>query len=115
MKTLVKIAAYILLVYGLVGAFLLRAPVAYLAIAIAVILLMVINWKRIKSFDPKRDTSKMFGMTTIDFKEEGPKAKAESPKILACSHCGAEYSLKDYRKEAPEWLCPQCGKPLPKE
>jgi hypothetical protein len=36
MKTLVKIAAYILLAYGLVGAFLLRAPVAYLAIAIAV-------------------------------------------------------------------------------
>jgi uncharacterized membrane protein YbaN (DUF454 family) len=115
MKTLIKIVAYILLVYGLVGVFLLRAPVAYLAIAIAIILFMVINWNRIKSFDPKRDTSKMFGMTIIDFKEEGPKAKAESPKILACSHCGAEYSPKDYRQEAPEWLCPQCAKPLPKE
>ena len=101
MKTLVKIVAYILLVYGLVGAFLLRAPVAYLAIAIAVILFMVINWKRIKSFDAKRDTSKMLGMTIIGCKEEGPKANAESPKILACSHCGAEYSPKEYRREAP--------------
>ena len=70
MKTLIKIVAYILLVYGLVGAFLLRAPVAYLAIAIAVILFTVINWKRIKSFDPKRDTSKMFGITIIDFKKD---------------------------------------------
>jgi hypothetical protein len=69
MKTLIKIVAYILLVYGLVGAFLLRAPVAYLAIAIAVILLMVINWNRIKNFDPKKDTSKMFGMTIIYFKK----------------------------------------------
>ena len=102
------------MVYGLVGAFLLRAPVAYLAIAIAVILFMVISWKRIKSFDPERDTSKMLGMTIIDFKEEGPKAKAESPKIPACGHCGTQYSPKDYRQEASEWLCPQCGKPLPK-
>jgi hypothetical protein len=70
MKTSIKIVAYILLVYGLVGAFLLRAPVAYLAIAIAVILFMVINWNRIKSFDPKRDTRKMFGMTVIDFKKD---------------------------------------------
>ena len=115
MKTLIKILGYVLLVYGLVGAFLFRAPVAYLAIAIAVILFMVINWNRIKRFDPKRDTSKMFGMTIIDFKEEGPKAKTESQKILSCSHCGAEYSPKDYRQEAPDWLCPQCAKPLPKE
>lgn len=101
--------------YGLVGAFLLRAPIAYLAIAIAVILFMVIEWNRIKSFDPKRDTSKMFGMTVIDFKEEGTMAKAESPKMVACSHCGAEYNPKDYRQEAPEWLCSQCAKALPKE
>jgi hypothetical protein len=69
MKIFIKIVAYILLVYGLVGAFLVRAPVAYLAIAISVILFMVINWNRIKNFDPKRDTSKMFGMTIIDFKK----------------------------------------------
>lgn len=69
MKIFIKIVAYILLVYGLVGAFLVRAPVAYLAIAISVILFMVINWNRIKNFDPKRDTSKMFGMTIINFKK----------------------------------------------
>lgn len=101
--------------YGLVGAFLLRAPIAYLAIASAVILFMVIKWNRIKSFDPKRDTIEMFGVTVIDFKEEGTKTKAESPKMVACSHCGAEYNPKDYRQEAPEWLCPQCAKALPKE
>jgi uncharacterized protein YacL len=110
-----KIVACVLLVYGLIGAFLLRAPVAYLAIAIAVILFVVINWHRIRSFDPKKDTSKMLGMTVIDFKEKDTKAKAESPKILACKYCGAEYSPKDYSQDAPEWLCPQCAKPLPKE
>ena len=81
MKALIKIIAYALLVYGLVGAFLLRASVAYLAIAVAVILFMVINWNRIKTFDPKRDTSKMFGMTIIDFKEKNKKAEAESRKM----------------------------------
>lgn len=80
MQAVIKIVAYALLVYGLVGAFLLHAPVAYLAIAIAVILFAAINWNRIKSFDPKRDTSKMFGMTIIDFKEEDTKAEAKSGK-----------------------------------
>jgi len=71
MKTLIKIVAYILLVCGIVVHFLFRANVAFLAIAIALILFMIINWDRIKSFDPKRDTSKdMFGMTIIDFKKD---------------------------------------------
>jgi hypothetical protein len=75
MKTIIKIMAYVLLIYGLVGAFLLRAPVAYLAIAIAVILLVALNWNRIKNFDPNRDTKKMSRMTIIDFKEKGKNAK----------------------------------------
>ena len=49
------------------------------------------------------------------FKEESKEPKFETPKILACPHCGAEYNAKGYRQDAPEWLCSQCGKALPKE
>ncbi len=37
------------------------------------------------------------------------------PKIFACTYCGAEYNPKDYREDAPEWICPKCAKPVPKE
>lgn len=83
------------MVYGLVGVFLLRAPIAYLAMVVAIILFWVPKWERLKRFDPKRDTSEWFGMPVIEF-EEDKKAKAESPKMVACSHCGAEYNPKDY-------------------
>jgi predicted RNA-binding Zn-ribbon protein involved in translation (DUF1610 family) len=32
-----------------------------------------------------------------------------------CTHCGREYNPREYRDDAPEWICPQCLKPLPKE
>lgn len=33
-------------------------------------------------------------------------------KTFKCTHCGQEYNPEDYRDDAPEWLCPQCFKPL---
>lgn len=48
-------------------------------------------------------------------KGKSTKPIVESPKILACTHCGAEYNPKDYRQDAPEWHCPQCAEVLPKE
>ena len=48
------------------------------------------------------------------FRAENIKPQIELPKILACPHCGAEYNVKDYRQDAPEWHCPQCNEALPK-
>ena len=40
--------------------------------------------------------------------------ETESSKGPVCPHCGASYNPADYRQDAPEWLCSQCRKPLPK-
>ena len=48
-------------------------------------------------------------------KGETIEPSIERPKIFACTYCGTEYNPKDYREDAPEWLCPQCAKPVPKE
>jgi hypothetical protein len=32
-----------------------------------------------------------------------------------CPHCGAGFNPIDYRQDAPEWYCTQCGKTLPRE
>ncbi len=49
------------------------------------------------------------------FKEKSKEPRFETPKILACPHCGAEYNVKDYRQDASEWHCPQCAEVLAKE
>ncbi len=41
--------------------------------------------------------------------------KSESvPQMLECRNCGSKYNPNDYRKDAHEWLCSQCGKALSK-
>jgi hypothetical protein len=37
------------------------------------------------------------------------------PRILKCPNCGTVYNPEDYRQDVLQWLCPQCGKELPKE
>jgi hypothetical protein len=32
-----------------------------------------------------------------------------------CSNCGTEYSLTDYRADAPLWSCSQCHAMLPRQ
>jgi len=46
---------------------------------------------------------------------EAVQKETESSERPACPHCGAEYNVNDYRQDAPEWFCAQCGKTLPKE
>jgi len=52
-------------------------------------------------------------ITDQDF--NGKDRNTGESKTLKCTHCGQEYSPKDYRDDAPEWVCPQCLKPLPKD
>jgi hypothetical protein len=51
-------------------------------------------------------------ITDQDF--NGKDRKTGESETYKCIHCGQEYSPKDYRDDAPEWLCPQCLKPLPR-
>jgi hypothetical protein len=115
---LLKIIAYILLVGGFLGGFVFRAHIYYLAMVIGLLLSGSIKWPgwdRIKNLDPEKDTrTDIFGMTVFDFKEEDTKGELESPDMLTCDDCGAEYNPKDYSQDAPEWICPQCTKVLPK-
>ena len=53
------------------------------------------------------------GIDLDDASEEKPKS--ESPEMPVYPHCGAGYDATEYRYDAPEWFCPQCGKALPKE
>lgn len=52
-------------------------------------------------------------MADQDF--NGKEKNIEELKTFRCTHCGQEFSPEDYRDDAPEWLCSQCLKPLPKE
>ncbi|MEE9912107.1 MAG: hypothetical protein K4571_10325 [Deltaproteobacteria bacterium] len=42
-------------------------------------------------------------------------SNTEASQVLICPHCGAKYNPNDYREDAPEWLCSECRKQLPKK
>jgi len=72
------------------------------------------KWRtKLDMFDPDSDTTSLFGMTMIDFK--GNERALEYLKKVPCENCLALYNPEDYLQEAPEWLCSQCGKTLPKK
>jgi len=119
MKTLVKVFAYILTIGGVCGYFLFRANLAFVAMILGVVLFGIAEIETLKKIKPG-DTKKMFGMTVIDFdkikERERPKTepKIEPRGTCKCKYCGTEYNPSDYRQDALEWLCAQCGKALPK-
>ena len=118
-----KVVAYVLTAFGVVGYFLFfRSILAFLAIVLGVVLFGITEietLKRFKSGDTKKD---MFGITVIDFdkikRKESQKTEAkktELKEIHACAYCGTEYNPSDYRQDASEWLCVQCGRVLQQE
>jgi hypothetical protein len=50
-----------------------------------------------------------------DKKENQHAVVTKACLLPACATCGATYDPREYSHDAPEWLCPQCHKPLPKE
>ena len=102
------------------GYFLFRSNLAFVAMLLGVILFTIAEIETLKKFKPG-DTKKMFGMTIIDFdkikerERQKTEPKMELQENRACKYCGTQYNLSDYRQDAPEWLCPQCNKALPKE
>jgi hypothetical protein len=61
---LIKTAAYILLILEIFGLFLLQTPVPFIVTAVGGILFLAMSWKRIKSFETKKDT-----IETMDVEE----------------------------------------------
>jgi Zn-dependent protease with chaperone function len=49
----------------------------------------------------------------LDEPSEG-KSRSDSSEMPVCPHCGASYTATDYRQDAQEWFCRQCGKALPR-
>jgi hypothetical protein len=121
LKTLVRVFAYILTIGGVGGYFLLRSNLAFVAMLLGVVLFALTEIETLKKFKPGDTKKDWLGMTIIDLDKikEREKQKTE-PKIelrgiRKCKYCGTEYNLSEYHHDAPEWLCAQCKKALPKE
>mgnify|MGYP005834104975 CR=1 FL=1 len=120
MKTLVKVLAYILTIGGVGGYFLFRSNLAFVAMILGVVLFGIAEIETLKKIKPGDTKKDWLGMTVIDFdkikerERQKTEPKIEPRETCKCEYCGTEYNVSDYRQDAPEWLCAQCGKALPK-
>jgi hypothetical protein len=65
------------------------------------------------AFKPEDEPAKEIQADTQATKTQGQISQQTSDQ-LACTHCGASYSIDDYSQDSDIWFCSSCRNPLPR-